>query len=217
MTEKFSHIARRKLELHAEGFDYSKSDRHVKTLIAYAAGRFHDYEAERNKLLRLSISLVGLSGVTIGLLVADQLKEMPLTRTFLSLTIFTTLIMSSFVIYTFLQGTKLNYTHRKIADVKGWFFKYTINSKVSGCLVEGASREAGLLRENFEEYAQNMSSYLTSDLDMLSDDIQQLYILYIFQNISSNNHSSMMKTLRFFVPLILVFLMFSFCLAYLGR
>jgi hypothetical protein len=187
-------------------------------MIDYAKDRFHWYEDQREKKLGLAIGMVTLSGVSLTLLVnsitgrgidpaSAQFRLICLIQLFLTATAFG-------VVLIYLRGQNLIYTHRQglnsifswygygvptIAQVNlleffiwGRFSDLTLSSKDDPTL-ESKKKQ---LVDGYQKFSSKVVPRLGSSEKAANEDLQQVYILQIFQVIARDNLQNMISCLK---------------------
>lgn len=155
-------------------------------MIEYAAARQDWYEEQRNKALAIAIGLLGLSSfLAAGLLSADVAK-MYLFRISALLTLISIVATALFIIFEYLKGAQERYTHRSLADIRSWYFAYVITPKVTDAAKLGHGNTAeneATLSAAWEGFLTKWIEYQKVDRRRAIEDLQQVFVLYLFQAI----------------------------------
>lgn len=204
-------------------FDTSKSttlDSHARLykMIDYAKDRFHWYEDQREKKLGLAIGMVTLSGVSLTLLVNSVTGKGidPISMQFRLVCIIQFLLTATAfgVVITYLRGQNLIYTHRQgLNSIFSWYgygvpqiaptglIEYFIFGRFSDLTLTSdndptlESKKAKLI-EGYQKFASKVVPRLIDTHLAASEDLQQVYILQIFQVIARDNLQKMVACLK---------------------
>jgi hypothetical protein len=188
-------------------------------MIDYAKDRFHWYEDQREKKLGLAIGMVTLSGVSLTLLVNSvtgkgidpasiQFRLVCLIQLLLTFTSFC-------VVLIYLRGQNLIYTHRQgLNSIFSWYgygvppidrvslFEFLILGRFSD-LTLSSQNDSTLefkqkqLINGYKKFSSKVVPRLGSSEKAANEDLQQIYILQIFQVIARDNLQYMISCLKF--------------------
>lgn len=218
--EKFRDIGLASLTQYSAAHDDPNakiSDRLFK-LIDYAKDRFHWYEDQREKKLSLALSMLTLSGVamtiTMNSLVGNGIDQNSLQFRLVSILLILLILTSTSVIAVYLKGQNLKYTHRSdlnniyswygygVPSVKqvgifefiiwGRFSSLTLTDENDPCL-KSKKRE---IADGYKIFTQEVTPRLFDTYLAAEEDLQQIYVLQIFQNISRENLRYMVSCLK---------------------
>jgi hypothetical protein len=186
-------------------------------MIDYAKDRFHWYEDQRERKLSLALALGAVSSISFTLLIGKSLSDAPTTRVFVAITLLSIVSTSMLVIGVYLRGQNRVYTHRHgLATINSWY-NYPV-SKNNGFAKDGSlfstivgidespfyvrgdqdvAHRAELLGTKFEEFCTNSQTIFRSSKNSIREDLQQVYILYIFQTIARENLQLMVRVLQY--------------------
>lgn len=193
-------------------------------MIEYAKGRQDWYEDQREKRLSLAISMIALSGIVMGLILAsadpDGIDPNSFVYRAAAGLLFLICGTAFSVIAIFLRGQNLTYTHRQdINSIFSWynyavpvsprigFFEYLIWGQNSPLIISGRldrAREAkkNQLIEGFQDFSDKTTSAWQCEVDRYNEDLQQVFILQIFQVIARENLQMMTFSLQVGILLI---------------
>ncbi|MCH4892151.1 hypothetical protein GO308_03375 [Sphingomonas sp. SFZ2018-12] len=201
----------------------SCSDAFVQTrlykMIDYAKDRFHWYEDQREKKLGLAIGMVTLSGVSLTLLVNSLTGKGidPSSVQFRLICIIQLLLTATAfgVVVVYLRGQNLIYTHRQgLNSIFSWYgygvppiastglIEYLIFGRFSDLTLSRVDEPAlnskrNKIIEGYEKFTSKVVPRLASPYLAVNEDIQQVYILQVFQVISRENLQQMVRCLKF--------------------
>lgn len=187
-------------------------------LIDYAKERYHWYEDQREKKLSLGLSMVALSGVAISLFVNSAKPDgidLSSIEFRLSGLILLTLVLTSFgVVIVYLRGQNLEYTHRReLNSIFSWYgygvpkiekvgvFEYFVFGRYSDLTLTSKNDPAvedkrNVLLRGFKEFSSEVTRRLNVRPEAYDEDLQQIYILQIFQVIARENLQMMVSVLK---------------------
>lgn len=196
-------------------------------MIDYAKDRFHWYEDQREKKLTLAIGMVTVSGVSLSL-IGNSLLGKGIDPTSIHFRLACLILMSvtftSFgVMLTYLRGQNLIYTHRQgLHGIFSWYaygvppidrvglVEYFIFGRYSNLTLVDRAEPAlagkkRVLLDGYQKFAAGVVPRL-NNLDLsIEEDLQQVYILQIFQVISQDNLQNMIACLKVGVLMIASF------------
>jgi hypothetical protein len=153
-------------------------------MIDYAIKRQDWYEEQRNKALSLGIALLGLASFLVAGLLNSSVKDMPLFRSFAAVTLFLIIATAAGIIWEYISGAKEDYTHRELADIRSWFFTYVVKEPVVNAAIFDVNRKAEnrkVLVEAWKKFIAGWMEYESHPNGFVTEDLQQVFILYLFQ------------------------------------
>lgn len=199
------------------GTDSDLQDR-VYRMIEYAVGRHDWYEDQRGKLFQAALGM--LSFIAAAAAIVNSLGGSKYFVFFLCIGLIILGITACRLIIMYTQVSEKNHPYRKAADIKSWYYRYTVSGEIIDdldALVGHEDREAAIddVRKNFRAFLMAISGTLDRKI-FLREDLQQVFILYLLQNYRQTNLKKMYGvtktgtvTAMFFFGLALVVLMFS--------
>lgn len=187
-------------------------------MIDYAKDRFHWYADQREKKVGLAIVMVTLSGVSLTLIVNSvvgkgidptslQFRLICMIQLFLTMTAFGVVII-------YLRGENLIYTHREglnnifswygygVPSIKrpglGEYFLFGRYSDLTLICKHDPNTEIKKKKviEGYQQFSENVIPRLFECDLAIREDLQQVYILQIFQVIARDNLQTMISCLR---------------------
>lgn len=189
-------------------------------MINYAVGRYDWYEDQRQKRLTLALAIGALSGATVPIIFNEKLQEYYFSTLFFSLAIIALLCTSFYTISIYLKGQSLEYTHRSgLATISSWYHyglpsqktpsigEYLSDKKRSDLFTQKTfptDEKVKVLSESFEKFVERFANMAKDELEFIREDLQQVYILYIFQSISRTNNRLMVDALKKGVNVVMV-------------
>jgi hypothetical protein len=168
-------------------------------MIDYAIKRQDWYEDQRNKVLSLGIALLGLASFLVGGLLTEQAGYMPLFRLSAVATLIALVLTATSVIYEYVKGGSSEYTHRELADIRSWFFAYTVRKEVLNAAVSDPQfnhQNKLALLDAWKEFVQQWSAYQAKDTRSITEDLQQVFILFLFQAMKRNSLRTMIERVK---------------------
>lgn len=187
-------------------------------MIDYAKDRYHWYEDQRERRLSLALAMITLSSIVMGIIVGSTrpggidpsslvFKVSTILLLSISLTAFSVIII-------YLRGQNLSYTHRKsLTSIFSWYnygvpkdnavgaAEYLLMGKYSS-LITSARNEPALdvkrkaVSDGYEKFSREVVKKFSSTNESFDEDMQQVYILQIFQIIARDNLRLMTAALR---------------------
>jgi len=174
----------------AANFSANGTQERLYRMIDYAIKRHDWYEDQRNKTLALAIALLGLSSFLVSGLLSSGASDLLYFRIYGGLTIGSIILTSLTVIFEYAKGAQEKYTHRSLADIRSWFFAYAINDSVIRSSVYDCNKnkenERRLINA-WETFVQEWGNRQGNQQSIAIEDLQQVFILYLFQGIRRNS------------------------------
>lgn len=166
-------------------------------MIDYAIKRHDWYDEQRNKALSLGLALLGLSSFLVGGLLGQSVEHLAYFRAFAALTLISIVITAVWIILEFGRGSSLTYTHRAVADIRSWYFAYTIRNEggVDPAIYDVNKDEENRksLLANWEQFLEKWNSYRIKKNGFIVEDLQQVFVLFLLQNIKRNSLRKMLQ------------------------
>lgn len=165
-------------------------------MIDYAIKRHDWYEDQRSKTLSLGLALLGLSGFLVGGLLSQSVESLPFFWAFATLTLLSILITAVWIILQYGWGSQLTYTHRALADIRSWYFAYTIKSDGPDPDIHDADKDEEnkiKLIANWEAFLERWSEFRNRKNAFVVEDLQQVFVLFLLQNIKRQSLRDMLK------------------------
>ncbi|ESY22419.1 MULTISPECIES: hypothetical protein [unclassified Mesorhizobium] len=187
-------------------------------MIEYAVGRHDWYEDQRGKLFQAALGM--LSFIAAAAAIVNSVGGSRYFVFFLGLGLVVLGITACRLIVMYTHVSEKNHPHRKAADIKSWYYRYTVSGDVIDDLDDlfgHDDKEAAVedVRRNFRNFLKAISGSLDREV-MLKEDLQQVFILYLLQNYRQTNLKKMYSvtkkgtvTSMFFFGLALAVLMCS--------
>ena len=155
-------------------------------MIDYGIRRQDWYEDQRNKVLSLAIGLLGLSSFLVAGLLNSAAQELIWFRIFGGLTIISVVATALLIVLEYARGAQEQYTHRGLADIRSWFFAYVVSADVADAAIFDPRRNdqnKETLVAAWQKFVDGWMVYQGSDAGRGIEDLQQVFILYLFQAI----------------------------------
>lgn len=155
-------------------------------MIDYAIKRQDWYEDQRNKALSLGITLLGLASFLVGGLLSQSVAQMLYFRAFAALTLLAIIGTAAWIILEYALGANESYTHRGLADIRSWFFAYVIKEEVAKAAILNLDKNQAnrrILAKAWEKFVRGWMEYEHHPNGFIVEDLQQVFILYLFQAI----------------------------------
>jgi hypothetical protein len=160
------------------------SDR-LSKMIDYAIKRQDWYEDQRNKTLALGVSLLALSSFLVGGLLSAGINNMMYFRVFAGCTLISIVFTAAAIVFEYVRGANEKYTHRDLADIRSWFFRYIvkdsmIDAAIANSIAQAPAKKATII-DAWKQFIAAWTQYAQDPKGFILEDLQQVFILYLFQ------------------------------------
>jgi hypothetical protein len=180
-------------------------------MIDYGIKRQDWYEDQRNKALSLGVSMLALSSFLVAGLISPTIEKMVYFRFFAGLTLISIVLTAATVILEYVHGAKENYTHRDLADIRSWFFRYVVREPVIDAAIANSAAQAPKKREiitdAWKKFIGDWTEYEKNSKSFIVEDLQQVFILYLFQAMRRRSLRRMISTATTGAAVITLFLL----------
>ena len=109
---------------------------------------------------------------------------MPLFRGFAMLSLLAIIATSVRIAYLYGTGAREKYTHRKLANIRSWFFAYVVNDSVIDAAIYDEVNDSGhrkSLENAWAKFLVGWKEYAEKKNGFVVEDLQQVFVLYLFQ------------------------------------
>ena len=181
--DRFQEIGEALVENIPDGQRKDVADRLAK-MIDYAIKRQDWYEEQRNRTLSLGVALLGLASFLVGGLLSSAVENMHYFRLFGCVTVLSIVATGVMIILEYGIGATETYTHRSLAGIRSWFFAYIVKEEVAKEIVEDVNaqdKNRKILLEAWKNFVTGWLEYEQRPGAFLAEDLQQVFILYLFQ------------------------------------
>lgn len=216
--DDFESVAQSALSQAAPAPDSDRAQQRLYKMIDYAKDRYHWYEDQREKKLSLAISMIALSGISIGIITSSTktggIDTNSIQFKIASATLIFVITTALGTIFIYFKGQNLSYTHRKgLTKIFSWYGygvpkppevgvgEFIIFGQYSDLVIEAENSKLTELKKNnvingFKQFVSAVVPGLQNSNFAYSEDLQQVYALQIFQNIARDNLRAMISWLR---------------------
>jgi hypothetical protein len=154
-------------------------------MVDYGIKRQDWYEDQRNKTLSLGISMLALSSFLVAGLLSATIDKMVYFRVFAGLTLISIVLTAAAIILEYVKGANEKYTHRDLADIRSWFFRYVITEPVIDAAIANSTAQApakkAVIIDTWKKFVTAWAEYEKDPKGFIVEDLQQVFILYLFQ------------------------------------
>ena len=154
-------------------------------MIDYGIKRQDWYEDQRNKILVLGLALLGLSSFLVAGILNQSVEKMPLFRGSAMVSLLAIVATSARIVYLYATGARETYTHRKLANIRSWFFAYVVNDSVADAAIYDEAKDSQnrkSLENAWAKFLGGWKEYAEKKNGFIVEDLQQVFILYLFQS-----------------------------------
>jgi hypothetical protein len=178
-------------------------------MIDYGIKRQDWYEDQRNKALTLGIALLGLASFLVTGLLNPAIATMVNFRFFAGATLISIVGTAGAIIAEYGSGASESYTHRDLADIRSWFFAYVVDRHVAQAAIANDHRKIenqAILREAWNKFVAGWIEYDQRPQGFVAEDLQQVFILYLFQAMRRNSLRKMISSAKIGASIIIILL-----------
>ena len=193
-------------------------------MIDYAKDRYHWYEDQREKKLSLALAMLALSGATLTIVINSSWGRGFQTHSFqyfCAIALLASLILTStLTLFIYLRGQNQRYSHRenirgniKLNSIYSWYgygvpkseqqslMSYIVRGSRLNLIIrkkdDARAEKVEDLSVGFARFCEVTVPRLVSRDKAALEDLQQVYILQIFQVIARDNLQKMIKMLQY--------------------
>lgn len=169
-------------------------------MIDYGIKRQDWYEDQRNKILALGLTLLGLSSFLVSGLLNEKAQELVWFRAFATASLLAIVATSWRIISIYAQGASQQYTHRDLAKIRSWFFAYVVNDKVAEAAIFDSARHTNrqeVITLAWKKFVSGWNEYAEKKSGFVVEDLQQVFILYLFQAMRRTSLRKMINVATF--------------------
>ena len=178
----------------------SRASYRLERMIGYAIDRFDWYEDQRHRYLQIGLSLIGFAAAYSVLVWRINSILTDPTSVLSAIGAVVLISCGLLLVHEYAKLTSPDYTYRAIADIRSWYFKYTLPENLPMVLSKKHDLKVTQVRAVGKALIEAVDSWAklnaSGDWAFVAEDIEQVFILHFLQKTRRDALSKMRNYLH---------------------